>query len=450
MALNIAALLQNNPEYQARERSFQSKSWYPAFQQAYASGDPNQVIAFAQSVGPQYPDFDASSGEYVGTTVAQMQHGKSDPTIAGIKVSPKVYNAVSDAIPYVATALVGGGAMAGAGAGAGAAGDAALAGGGEVGSGYAASAPGAAGGVTGGTTAAVGGDVLSGGGGTNALTSAGTVPAGAFDLGGGMTVDAYGNVVGGTAGAGGVGTAAGAGGYDLGSGMTVDASGNVAGATGATGGAATDGILGMNPQLLGAGAGALIGGLGGGSKPAGTTTSTQDVPPWLMPYVTGNLNAATGARDSLIASPDTTTAAIPEYMKTIRGDYLNPASNPYLDATYKHAAGLVGAGVDSKFEASGRYGSGAHQGVLQEGFDNLATSIYGGNYQAERARQVAAVTGAPAFDTGTATAAFAPYSQYASLFPGKSTSTTTPYFTNTAGGILGGALAGSQLMRMYG
>lgn len=242
-----------------------------------------------------------------------------------------------------------------------------------------------------------------------------------------------------------------AGGADLGGGLGVDEFGNVTGgAMGLSGGAAGGlGLGGINPALLGMGAGALLGGLGGGSRPAGTTTTVQDVPEWLKPYVMQNLNAAGSARDALISGPNATSAAMPEYMKTVNGAYLDPSSNPWLDATYKHAAGLVGSGVDSRFEAAGRYGSGAHQGVLQEGMNNLATSIYGGNYQAERARQNAAVTGAPGFDTNRATAAYAPYTGYSSLFP-NSRSTTTPYFNNPGAGILGGALAGGALSRMWG
>lgn len=201
--------------------------------------------------------------------------------------------------------------------------------------------------------------------------------------------------------------------------------------------------------LLGIGAGGLLGGLGSNSKPSGTTTTVQDIPDWLKPFVMGNMNAATGVRDSLTSGTNVVNAAVPGYLKTINGDYLSPGSNPYLDATYNHAAGLVGAGVDSRFESAGRYGSGAHQGVLQEGMNNLATSIYGGNYQTERARQDAATTGAPQFATNQATAGYAPYTGYASLFPNVR-STTAPYFNNTGAGILGGALAGGSISRMFG
>ncbi len=208
--------------------------------------------------------------------------------------------------------------------------------------------------------------------------------------------------------------------------------------------------LGGNGGLLGAALGGLLGGQNANSKPAGTTTTVQDIPDWLKPYVIGNLSGAAGTQSNLLQNNGVMDAATAEYLKTVKGDYLDPTKNPYLDATYKHSADLVGAGVDSRFESSGRYGSGAHQGVLQEGMNNLATSIFGGNYQAERARQAAATGGAPTFQTGSSGAAYAPYSGFADLFPAGVRSTSTPYFSNTAGGILSGALAGSQLSKLFG
>lgn len=280
-------------------------------------------------------------------------------------------------------------------------------------------------------------------------------------------------------------------------------------------------MFGIDDALIGAGVGALLGGLGGGSKPSGnvtsTSTQTQDLPPWLKSLTTGNLDLGADVRNNLLgispsqavtgyipegqfdataylkANPDVaqntywgpqayqhylqhgmsegrqgfelgspttggsgnllTKSALPEYLKTISGAYLDPASNPYLDATYKHSADLVGSGVDSRFSAAGRYGSGAHQAVLQEGLDNLANSIFGGNYQAERARQAAAVGGAPAFSSGITSSAFAPLAAYNSLIPNlRSTNGTSsqPYFTNPLGNVLSGALAGSVLGNSFG
>jgi hypothetical protein len=202
-------------------------------------------------------------------------------------------------------------------------------------------------------------------------------------------------------------------------------------------------------SLLGAGLGGLLGALGGGNKPAGNVTTTQDIPDWLKPYVMGNLNDAAIARQNLLGTNgQVMDAATPEYLKTVNGGYLDPSTNPWLEKTYDMAAGKVGSGVDSRFSAAGRYGSGAHQGVLQEGFNNLATSIYGGNYQQERTRQAAATTGAPAFSSGSSAAAYAPYIDYSRLFPNVR-SQSEPYFTNPMGGILSGAAAGSQIGKLF-
>lgn len=81
------------------------------------------------------------------------------------------------------------------------------------------------------------------------------------------------------------------------------------------------------------------------------------------------------------------------YQKTLDGGFLN--SNPYIDATYNMAADKVKAGVGSQFEGAGRYGSGANQDVLGQNLGNLATQIYGGNYNQERQRQQEALGMAP-------------------------------------------------------
>lgn len=101
-----------------------------------------------------------------------------------------------------------------------------------------------------------------------------------------------------------------------------------------------------------------------------------------------------------------------QMLKTIRGDYLNPDSNPYLAATYKAASrpmveqfrDATMPGIDSSFIKSGRYGSGAYadqqqkaQDVLGRNLGELATGIYGQNYQQERGRQDQAVANAPAY-----------------------------------------------------
>jgi hypothetical protein len=152
--------------------------------------------------------------------------------------------------------------------------------------------------------------------------------------------------------------------------------------------------------LLGTILGGYLGGTQGGSSPAGTTTTT-----------TGQ-TLAPGALQNII--------------DTISGRFLDPTSNPYLSNTYDAAARQVTPRVNSIFEAGGRYGSGAHQGVLGQNLSDLANNIYGTNYQNERTRQFAAAT-SPIGSTQT-----------------------SPYFTNPLAGILSGALGGGALGNIFG
>lgn len=200
---------------------------------------------------------------------------------------------------------------------------------------------------------------------------------------------------------------------------------------------------------IGAGIGGLLGASSGGSRPAGSTTVTtaQDIPEWLKPYITGNLAGAQTTRDQLTgANNGLMNLAVPGYAATLRGDYLDPNSNPWLKSTFNQAADLTNARINSIFEGANRYGSGQQAGAIGTADSMLASNIFGGNYQAERARQNAAIGGVPQFNAGASTAAFSPYSAFNSLIPGLRTGAeTSPYFTNPLGSALSGALAGGVL-----
>lgn len=213
-------------------------------------------------------------------------------------------------------------------------------------------------------------------------------------------------------------------------------------------GGAADAVGMKGSSLLGLGLGGLLGGMSANPNPSGTVTSVSDIPDWQKQYAQYTQQLASGLLGKQSQDPRLTQAGTDQMLKTVNGDYLN--ANPYLDATYKKAADQVGAGIDSRFSAAGRYGSGAHQGVLGTSLGNLATDIYGGNYQAERGRQSSAMLGVPSYQTASTSALFAPLNQYKGLTTGYGGgSQTNPYFSNTAGGILSGALAGSQLGRMW-
>lgn len=169
-----------------------------------------------------------------------------------------------------------------------------------------------------------------------------------------------------------------------------------------------------------------------------STTTTTQLPDWAAPYAKTALERANelsqrpyefygnatapltdlqmqgidlGQYRALTGAPDI-NAARQEYAKTVGGDYLSPATNPYLDATYNRAARAVTdqytnaiapaqMAQAARARALGNTGfqESMNQGryALGENLGNLATDIYGGNYNAERGRQTAALGLAPAF-----------------------------------------------------
>lgn len=83
--------------------------------------------------------------------------------------------------------------------------------------------------------------------------------------------------------------------------------------------------------------------------------------------------------------------------ETLGGAFLpgSGGGNPYLDASVAKAQRAVRGPLDSQFAAGGRYGSGAHAGALANSYGDIATEIYGGAYESERARQLQAAGLAP-------------------------------------------------------
>lgn len=159
------------------------------------------------------------------------------------------------------------------------------------------------------------------------------------------------------------------------------------------------------------------------------------------------------------------------------GQYLNPASNPYLDATFNQAANAVQNRVGSQFGAAGRNLE-ASIPVQNDQMNQLATSIYGGNYQNERQLQGQAAQNANTLNSsnlanmgqvgqagallqqqaqnyiGGAKAAYdynqnLPYTNLSnymntvnSLQHGGTTTSSQPIYQNKTGNAIGGALAG--------
>lgn len=179
-----------------------------------------------------------------------------------------------------------------------------------------------------------------------------------------------------------------------------------------------------------------MGFLSGGSKGGGTTQTSSTVNtnmgPWFdqQPYLKDVFGAASNqyhANPSMSYFPDSTVspfnpaqtqglnatanmgtsplipASVGNATDTLNGKYLDPSSNPWLNKTFNTAADQVGRQfqnitaptTDSLFAANGRTDSGARYNAqhnndmgLGTTLDNLATGIYGGNYQAERGHQM--------------------------------------------------------------
>lgn len=103
------------------QQQFAGRSWWQEFQRAQESGDPNQVIAFAQYSAPRYADFDAAAGDFVGGTVVQMQSARADRRLFGVvPVAAKTYEQIGSVAGGVAKvglavgAVYAGGVAAGA------------------------------------------------------------------------------------------------------------------------------------------------------------------------------------------------------------------------------------------------------------------------------------------------------------------------------------------------
>jgi len=78
------------------------------------------------------------------------------------------------------------------------------------------------------------------------------------------------------------------------------------------------------------------------------------------------------------------------------GAFLNPATNPYVNNLFNTMADKVTTGVNSNVAQGGRYGSGAHTGVLADSLGDLSNKVYADNYNRERAVMDSMALKAPA------------------------------------------------------
>jgi hypothetical protein len=157
--------------------------------------------------------------------------------------------------------------------------------------------------------------------------------------------------------------------------------------------------------------------MGGGSKQPDTTTQKMEpwsgVQPYLKDYLKLGQNVTKNpfqfyngdtvagfapeqemgfnlATQRALAGSPTQNAANQQVTNTLRGDYLNPDSNPFLKGTVDRALGDVQTRVNSQFN-NNNFGGSAHQETLQRGLGEQANAIYGQNYTNERNNQMSAV-----------------------------------------------------------
>jgi hypothetical protein len=157
----------------------------------------------------------------------------------------------------------------------------------------------------------------------------------------------------------------------------------------------------------------------------GTNTQTQTLPNWLQPYLTQELGsaqqfqtAATSNPQSMVApmtpaqqqglssqltaanqgAGEAGSAAAANQFET-SGALLNPASNPYLQNTFNLASQSVQNNLDSQFAGSGSNVENSLP-VQADQMNNLATQLYGGQYDVGLNTMTQAAAQSPLIQSG--------------------------------------------------
>lgn len=183
----------------------------------------------------------------------------------------------------------------------------------------------------------------------------------------------------------------------------------------------------------------------------------------------GNTNVALNGIASLAGNNQITSNAGNLANQTLSGNFLG--SNPYLDATFNKAAMATQGQLASQFAGAGRNVD-QSEGNRAQQLNDLATSIYGGAYDAERNRQQQTLAMSPALGqaqygdlerllgVGQTQEGYQQdaqdyrgnqLDQYLGRVSGNmgtTVKTTAP--RNAAGGALGGAMLGGQLLGPWG
>ena len=175
--------------------------------------------------------------------------------------------------------------------------------------------------------------------------------------------------------------------------------------------------------------------MGSGGGPGNTTVTNQvQLPAWAQPYAVqflgdiGNYvnkglasgypfppqqvygftpdqiaGMNLGAQSALAGAQGVVAPTLANISATQSGAYLEPQTNPYLEQTFAAAAAPVAQefrdatepGIQAEFARAGSFGGSAQnqaEGIAQQNLgntlQNLATNIYGGNYEQERQNQI--------------------------------------------------------------
>ena len=218
--------------------------------------------------------------------------------------------------------------------------------------------------------------------------------------------------------------------------------GGAAGAAGSGGG-----------SLLGAGLGGLAG-LLGGAKQAGTTDVTQT--PWgpQQPFL---LDAWSKAKAASEANNPLRNQAESNYQSVLQGPTKNPMlglDNPYLQTQIDNANNdVTRAMMPAMIQANKASGSFGNSGVadiygkaMTDAYSKNANDMRYKDYYAQQQLQKDAVGNTLGFTTGSSQFNAAPAQDYAKTVQGSYGGTTSsPYFTNPASSMLGGATLGYNL-----
>jgi hypothetical protein len=211
--------------------------------------------------------------------------------------------------------------------------------------------------------------------------------------------------------------------------------------------------IGTGAAILG---GAALGALGG-SKKSGSVSSTQTSAPWGMQqaYLMDSFQKANAAANNPYRGQMLSSAGTGQLGDTIRGQYLDPSSNPFLGRYVNDALGQVKSQFAGQYggQAGSNLGNSGYQEMLARTLANTALPIYANAYGQERQNQLQAAGLASEVDRANMTNPFAPLAAYHQIVGGNYGGTATtnqPYFTNPIGGALGGALAGGQLAGLFG